>query len=139
MARVTFEDGPARFGAPARADGEQAELGDVEAGRLVLHLRRLPVFLRLVHDQRAGTWDALDQENDTPRAGERIHVYVRSFYAHSRGVGRMASYRHVPLRASEILHRCRDRRSWRAFVGELAEREAEHLRTIYAPEHALHG
>lgn len=38
-------------------------------------LRRLPLFLRVVI---SGTEiDALDQINDTPRADETVHVYVR--------------------------------------------------------------
>jgi hypothetical protein len=39
-----------------------------------LLLKRAPLFLRAVQDQ-AGTWDALDQLTDEPRADERIVVY----------------------------------------------------------------
>jgi hypothetical protein len=48
-----FEDGPAK--------GQ------------ILTLGRSPVFLRVV--EKDGTWDALDQVDDKPAVGERVHVY----------------------------------------------------------------
>lgn len=39
-----------------------------------LMLKRAPIFLRAVQDA-AGNWDALDQLEDEPAAGERIVVY----------------------------------------------------------------
>lgn len=140
MARVTFEDGPARCGVPARGAGErQRQLGDGQADALVLHLRRLPVFVRVVQDVSSGEWDALDQLTDEPRDGERIAVYVRAGYGHARGVGRFAGYRHVVLPEPVVEAGARSNGAWRVFVGELAEREAGHLARIYKPEHALHG
>ena len=46
---------------------------------VTLFLKRAPVFLRVVQGPdgptHPGDWDALDQREDTPRAGERITVY----------------------------------------------------------------
>lgn len=55
LMHTTFEDGP--------------------ASGATLSLARSPVLLRVVID-RAGRVDALDQLDDTPRAGESVHVYI---------------------------------------------------------------
>lgn len=47
--------------------------GPAAGARLPLH--RCPVYLRVVIDRRTGKIDALDQLDDTPRAGEAVHVY----------------------------------------------------------------
>lgn len=39
----------------------------------VLTLKRTPIFLRVVDD--CGTWDALDQLDDTPTLTETLHAY----------------------------------------------------------------
>lgn len=46
---------------------------DGPAAGQVLSLRRIPTFLRVVFDGK--TWDALDQIDDTPRAGETCFAY----------------------------------------------------------------
>lgn len=51
---ITFRDGPA-------------------AGQTLM-LKRTPLLLRVVQSKR-GEWDALDQLDDVPRAGETITVY----------------------------------------------------------------
>jgi len=48
---------------------------DGPAAEQVLFLQRAPLFLRVV--ESAGKLDALDQLDDEPRPGERIHVYRR--------------------------------------------------------------
>jgi hypothetical protein len=54
---ITFLDGP--------AEGQK------------LSLRRAPLYLRAVQ-ARNGRWDALDQLDDSPKPGERVHVYVKA-------------------------------------------------------------
>lgn len=45
------------------------------ASGTILHLQRTPVLIRAVQDQ-SGTWDALDQLDDTAKPDEKIVVYV---------------------------------------------------------------
>ena len=40
-----------------------------------MRLRRAPIFLRVVVDEKTGEVDALDQINDSPRPGEAMHAY----------------------------------------------------------------
>lgn len=49
------------------------------AAGTVLACKRAPQFLRLVQSE-SGEWDALDQLNDEPEAGEKIVVYVLVSY-----------------------------------------------------------
>lgn len=49
--------------------------GPAKGKSLMLH--RSPLFLRVV--EKAEEWDALDQVNDSPAAGETIHVYERTY------------------------------------------------------------
>lgn len=50
-------------------------LVDGPAAGARLPLRRCPAYLRVVIDRRTGKIDALDQLDDTPRAGEAVYVY----------------------------------------------------------------
>jgi hypothetical protein len=47
---------------------------DGPAASETLALRRAPILLRVVRS-RQGKWDALDQPDDSPKAGEQIFVY----------------------------------------------------------------
>lgn len=133
MAVVTFEDGPAERGTAAHETQLALRYPD---GQLVLSLRRLPVFLRVVYNRQADTWDGLDQLEDAPRAGEEVHVYVRAEYGHARGLGRFASYRHVPIAGDVPEVRENDR--WKLTVERLAVDFAAML-PAYKPDCALHG
>lgn len=100
-----------------------------------LALHRCPVFLRIVIDRTSGQVDALDQLNDTPRAGEAVHVYqgdrdtlfalrrdiVICVRGEDGGLDAAATaqgdYRHVADVDGEQL---RDTDSWRAWVLERA-------------------
>lgn len=75
-------DGPCggteRAAVPAGREGElrMIRFEDGPAGGQVLQLRRAPLYLRVTHDPD-GKWDALDQLDDQPAAGETITVYRR--------------------------------------------------------------
>lgn len=139
MAVVTFEDGPAQHGQPAEATQMQLAVAPVSARAaaaahpgLVLSLRRLPVFLRVVHDVERDTWDALDQPADEPSAGETVWIYARAGYGHVRKLGRFASYRLLPMPAS-VRSMARSNELWRELV------ETFPLPDTYMPTAALHG
>jgi len=81
-----------------------------------LALRRAPALLRVVVDED-GTVDALDQLEDEPRPGERVHVYVRvKSPAHvcssDRGCFEVAEYEHVPDVDGEQLRATSAWREW---------------------------
>jgi hypothetical protein len=90
---------------------------------VVLQLQRAPIFLRAV--ESSGTFDALDQPNDTPNANETLYAYVLTEppgYAHFYyGGGRggwlaIANYRLVTEQPfdSEMRNTAR----WRAWCGD---------------------
>lgn len=70
-----------------------------------LALRRKVKFLRVVFDEQARKWDALDQPTDEPRAEETVYAYVmhedlgmchiRSSKPGGSGFFSIASYRMV--------------------------------------------
>lgn len=89
-------------------------------------LRRAPMFLRVVESiGQLGGFDVLDQLDDEPREGERVHVYrmVPGSWGCAYVCGRGASaasgryewgiYRHVPDADGEQL---RETVAWRAWV-----------------------
>lgn len=89
-------------------------------------LRRAPMYLRVVEVvEQMGKFDALDQLDDEPREGERVHVYrivPGSFgcvYVCARGRGALGGryesgiYRYVPDVDGEQL---RETAAWRAWV-----------------------
>jgi hypothetical protein len=89
--------------------------GPAHAKELVL--RRAPIYLRVVV-AASGKVDALDQPEDTPEAGEMVHVYRRRtgvsviFACGRRGAGgryEAAEYEWVPDVEGE---RLRDRAEW---------------------------
>lgn len=133
MAIVTFNDGPAEFGESVEPPEQRPLASD---GRLRLRLRRLPVFLRVVRDVNAGTWDALDQLDDVVAGSEEVYVYVRAGFGHARGRGRFASYRHVPIDGNVPDVRHNDR--WRLTVERLAVDFAAML-PAYKPDFSLYG
>ena len=63
-----------------------------------LSLKRAPIFLRVVkEDLQSGKWDALDQLDDEPTAGEKIYAYINNEFkpgwVHlNRGHGRSGFY-----------------------------------------------
>lgn len=77
---------------------------DGPAAGVKLTLRRAPVMLRVVESR--GSWDALDQLDDEPRRGEKVHVYLQvgqttsvHICARNRAASgwfTIASYRHFP-------------------------------------------
>lgn len=91
-----------------------------------LLLRRAPLYLRVVMD-RGGTWDALDQLDDTPTDDEQVHVYRREGpatmvhvdFQRGRGKGPRSAwyqggdYRHVAQQPDEAT--MRDTVAWRAW------------------------
>jgi hypothetical protein len=92
---TTFEDGPAK--------GQ------------TLMLKRAAVFLRVVESN--GTWDALDQLDDTPKPEEKIYAYQiigKPGMMHlNRGGGRsgwyaIASYRLISPQPSDTEMRSTD-------------------------------
>jgi hypothetical protein len=90
-----------------------------------MNLRRAPVFLRVVEViEQMGTFDALDQLEDEPREGERVHVYRMlagtrgSAFVCGRGSGASGHYEwgiyaHLADVDGEQL---RDTAAWRAWV-----------------------
>ena len=89
-----------------------------------LNLARTPIYLRVVHDTAAGTWDALDQLDDVPKPTEEIHVYriegepMRGFWdgtdKRGRRTGGMfihAQYRHVIRQPDDDT--ARDAEAWK--------------------------
>ncbi len=127
-----FRDGPAETSTWISSRGRR--YASMHTGRC--QLGRLPWFLRVVVEHRrceprdlapgvpmpetVAVWDALDQLDDTPRPEEEIHVYMQHRWSHSRGIGFVAEYLHVPDVDGETV---RDNEAWRARVAELA---AEH-------------
>jgi hypothetical protein len=87
-----------------------------------LMLTRAPHFLRAVQ-AKDGTWDALDQPDDTPTADERIVVYVMvgdPTWMHVRatkgrsGVYRGGQYTLVDPQPPDAV--LRDRAQWQAWA-----------------------
>lgn len=90
----------------------------------VYAVRRAPYWLRAV-TSRAGKGDVLDQLDDQPRSGERVHVYRRvgetgwvNVCGRGKGAGRyvIAEYEYLAdvdgeaLRGTDAWHRwCRER------------------------------
>jgi hypothetical protein len=98
-----FEDGPAK--------GQ------------TLMLKRSPQFLRVA--EAGGKWDALDQFEDTPEPGEKLHAYERHGEAggcHIRASGgrsgfyTVASYRHCAEQPAQ--EQMRDQDAWRDWCRE---------------------
>lgn len=135
-----FRDGPAKNSTWISTRG-RGRYASTHTGRC--QLGRLPWFLRVVVERRpycpdfttanatgvveaqtVDVWDALDQHDDTPRPEEEIHVYMQHRWTHSRGVGFVGEYLHVPEVAGESV---RDTEAWRARVAELAAEHAEAL------------
>ena len=92
--------------------------GPAQGQRLML--RRAPIFLRVV--EVGGKWDALDQVEDTPAAGESIHVYRLAAkpcncHIYKRGGGggffTMADYQFVSPQPADL--EVRDLAAWRAW------------------------
>jgi hypothetical protein len=96
---------------------------DGPAAGVTLMLRRAPVFLRAVTTD-GGTWDALDQLDDSPQSTERIVVYRldgEPTWCHIRatkggGVYRGGAYRVLEHQPAD--ERVRSTAAWRAWVGE---------------------
>jgi hypothetical protein len=99
---------------------------DGPAANVVLSLRRVPMFLRVVIDAD-GTVDALDQLDDEAKPSEEIWVYrlegePTRMHVCRRGPGRgcssvwHAEYRQCPQQPDEAV---RDNAAWQAWVGEL--------------------
>ncbi len=96
---------------------------DGPAAGLVLSLRRAPIFIRVVVDQR-GEMDALDQLDDTAKPGEKIYAYELAEkspgHVHlNRGGGKsgyyaMATYRFLPEQPRDDEMRTTD--AWRAWT-----------------------
>lgn len=91
------------------------------AGKTLL-LKRAPLFLRAVQTA-SGEWDALDQLDDEPQAGEHIYVYQRSgppLRAHinfgRRGCGFFEGGEYRLAAAQPPDDVLRDRVSWRAWA-----------------------
>jgi hypothetical protein len=92
-----------------------------------LMLRRAPFFLRVVQS-RNGTWDALDQIDDEPKATEKLFVYVRvggftEMHLCARGGGKsaagwyqLANYRLHEEQPDDATMRSRER--WQAWCQE---------------------
>lgn len=83
---------------------------DGPAAGVSLDLRRAPIMLRVVCDT-AGSWDALDQEDDQPKGNELIFVYIivgepdRAFVRCARpragGYREFARYRLLPTQPAD--------------------------------------
>lgn len=111
---ITFQQGP--------ADGK------------TLCLQRVPVYLRVVVD-KSGNIDALDQLDDTPRAGETIHVYKLLNHAGTVHIDRrdpktgkrfgewmqMAYYQLMEVQPTQ--EQARDTAAWQSWVMEQAGKE----------------
>lgn len=100
---------------------------DGPAAGVSLLLRRAPHFLRAVRDVK-GEWDALDQLEDTPGAGETIVAYQmvgEPTWCHIRmrkggGVYRGGQYRVIePQPADDVL---RSNARWREWANEQVQR-----------------
>jgi hypothetical protein len=101
---------------------------DGPAAGVTLMLRRAPMLLRAVR-AADGTWDALDQLEDTPRADETVVVYRMArgpFAMHvnrDRRHGGCAWYRggeYVALDPQPPTTTVRDTETWRAWAQEIA-------------------
>lgn len=97
-----------------------------------LYLKRAPLFLRAVQSKN-GDWDALDQLDDEPKAGETVHVYRQvsnQGMVHIRASGKgakaisgfwpMASYELFDVQPDEETGR--DNVKWAAWCYEQAEK-----------------
>jgi hypothetical protein len=94
-----------------------------------LQLRRIPLYLRVVHSGQR-TWDALDQLDDEPKRNETIYVYrrderqqptkyhlcFRSRNKRASGVYWTCDYRFVAEQPADELVRSTE--AWRAWVTE---------------------
>lgn len=103
---------------------------DGPAAGETLALRRGPLFLRVVLAPRGkDRWDALDQLNDAPNAGEKLYAYRRQGKAasmHLRCTGRggkaasgyyaVAEYRFVEPQPDNAT--MRDTEKWRTWATE---------------------
>lgn len=90
------------------------------AGQNVGMLRRAPRWLRVVYDEEAGTWDALDQLTDEPARSEVVYVYELAgppVEAFVRPGGRIqiGHYKHVPTMPED---KVRDNDDWHRWVEE---------------------
>jgi hypothetical protein len=91
----------------------------------VFMVKRAPVYLRAVV-ARDGTTDVLDQPDDTPSPGEKVHVYVRLAQAGQvhinasigKGFYAFAEYAHLPAIETATL---RNTARWLAWCVERAE------------------
>lgn len=102
---------------------------------IVLDLRRSPLFLRVVQSPD-GSWDALDQPDDSPGDTESITVYHRTekpawihVYFSDGGVrkGRwIVSVRYEVHEVQPADGVLRDRTAWRSFCIEEAKKQHEH-------------
>jgi hypothetical protein len=54
------------------------EVVDGPAAGKSFAIRRAPLLLRLVHEERRDRWDALDQVGDFPQDDEKVFVYQRA-------------------------------------------------------------
>lgn len=85
-------------------------------------IRRAPLFLRAVIDGATGEKDVLDQLNDAPKEGEKVHVYRRIGAALPARVCRgrggrvefqlLADYRYMPEVDGEKLRETDAWRQW---------------------------
>lgn len=106
---ITFLDGPAR--------GQH------------LMLRRAPMFLRVT--ESGGTFDGLDQLEDTPRPDEKVYAYRiegEATWCHVRisggrgGIYKIADYRFVTEQPSDAA--IRDAAKWTEWVMSQPEAKA---------------
>jgi hypothetical protein len=113
---------------------------DGPAEGVTLMARRAPMFLRLVYDELARKWDALDALDDTPSPSETVHVYRRGpgswssmFACRGSHGGRyeMGDYRYVPYAPHEEL---RDTEAWREWVNSQAAADG-----LVDPEREVEG
>lgn len=106
---------------------------DGPAAGTVLSLRRAPIFIRAVQN-RKGEWDALDQQDDEPKAGETVHIYIlkdMATWMHLliRGKGKAGGgfYAVAEYRYLETNDQVRDVAAWRAWVDDRREFVPPHL------------
>lgn len=94
---------------------------DGPAADVALHLRRCPIFLRVVQSP-SGKWDALDQLEDVARPREKIFLYVLlaqviPCFMRPGGYCPIGRYRHLSDDQPQDAV-MRDNAAWREWVKE---------------------